>query len=637
MNRIEVAILHYKKVLHAKSGDSILQVLRDAGIDVESSCAGEGICGKCKVQILGGEVSPIEKTEAKLLSEAELSRGIRLACRTKLIGNTRLSLLSARNRGVKILEQGDMPEFAPCPNIRKVFVALNRPSLEDNRSDLERIEEELRFAGKVPLSIVQSLPPALRNSEFKITCVLSADELIGVEEGDTSNEGYGVALDIGTTNVVASVIDINTGREVGSASGLNTQVKYGADVLSRIQQTRRNPERVEELKGLIVGTVNSLIRQICAEHGIDRKNIYELVAAGNPTMIHLFLGVSPACIGVSPYAPAFRRGLTVKASEIGIDISEFGEVYCLPIASGYIGADVVAGIMATELRKAKEPTLMIDLGTNGEISFCSVDTMVACSCAAGPAFEGASISRGMMATEGAIEAVNIGDSVKVKTIGDKPPTGVCGSGILDVAAEMFKCGAMNKLGRILSQEEFLQRRGSPVIASRLGGEDGQRRFILVEDPYSGDDVMVHISQDDIRQVQLAKGAVSSAITVLAKEVGVEFGNISQVFLAGAFGKNVRPESLATIGLIPQELANSITIVGNSSKAGAVMALLSGEKREEAEDIARSLKYIELSDYPEYERLFASCLDFSENEGNKNDVCRHRHRFPNDRTGFVEGQ
>ncbi|MDY6835734.1 MAG: ASKHA domain-containing protein [Chloroflexota bacterium] len=627
MDRIEVTVLPTRKVIKAQIGNSILQILHEADLDIESPCAGEGICGKCKVQVLQGQISSIEEEEAGLLSASEITQGIRLACRAHVLGDVKLSIVVPGINDIRILEQGNMPEFTVDPNIRKVFINPNPPSLQDNSSDIERIEEELKISGEVRLDVLRSLPVTLRESEFKITCVLSGEKIIGIEEGDTTDKGYGVAVDIGTTTVVASVIDLNTGREIGTASALNAQVKYGSDVLSRIQQTRRNLNKVGELKGMIVRTVNSLIGQICAEQSIDRKYIYELVAAGNSTMMHLFLGISPSYIGVSPYAPVFRRGLMVKARELEIDISEFGEVYCLPIASGYVGADIVAGIMATELHKANEPSLLIDIGTNGEIAFSCADKLVACSCAAGPAFEGANISCGMMAAEGAIEAVRIGDSVRIKTIGNKASIGICGSGTMDVVAELLKCGAMNTAGRLLSQEEFLQIPGRPAIAHRLWGQDRQRKFILVEHSPSGEGSVVHISQDDLRQVQLAKGALRSGIEAILITQGVELGDLSKVFLAGAFGKKVRSESLATIGLIPEELASNIILVGNSSKAGATMALLSRKRREEAEAIAERIQYLELSDYPNYERLFASCLVFPEKGGRA--FC-HTDKFGSDR-------
>jgi uncharacterized 2Fe-2S/4Fe-4S cluster protein (DUF4445 family) len=332
--------------------------------------------------------------------------------------------------------------------------------------------------------------------------------------------------------------------------------------------------------------------------------------AANATMTHLFLGVDPSGIGSSPYTPAFTASVTVPARTMGLSIAPFGLVYCLPAVSGYIGADIVAGLLASELDKSEKIALLIDIGTNGEIVLGSANGLHACSCAAGPALEGMNIGCGMRAAEGAIEQVHIDDTVAVRTIGDKPAVGICGSGIIDAVAELVKVGALSRSGRFvrLTGEE------EPCSWHSRLQTKGSGRFVLCNAGTTGGEIAV--SQKDIRQVQLAKGAVLSGILSLTAQLGIQLADIDRVYIAGAFGHHVRKESLARLGVFPNECLDRVVLIGNSSKSGAMMTLLSRSNRAKAERLALQVSYVELSCYPGYDRLFADCLSFQEADGNR---------------------
>lgn len=604
--RVRAVFLPSNRVVESKKGANLLDLAAEAAIDMHNPCNGAGTCGKCKIQLLEGDVSPITKEESNLLSPSEIAHGFRLACRTDI-----LSDVAARAVGeidgsrVRILEDGFEFERLACnPVIEKAYVELEKPLLDENLPDIERVERQVRkkFAPTAKLRVLRSLPYVLRDSGFRVTIVHAGEEIIGVEAGDTTGESYGVAVDIGTTTVVASLIDITTGAEVATASAINPQGRHGQDVLSRIGHAESS-RGLKKLHQLIVGKIGELIAEVCRRSSIDPTSIYEAVVAGNAAMVHLFLGVAPTSLGVSPYTPVFAEGVTVGAGDIGLAISDWGQVHAMPSVSSYVGADIVAGIIATDLHHSKEPALLVDIGTNGEIVFGSRDGLVACSCAAGPALEGMNIACGTIAADGAVEAVSIDGDVEITTIGGGPPTGICGSGIIDAVAELIRSDTVDRSGRLRTVEDLLAAGGRPSVAGHIR-TDGEVKFALTDDGGG-----IFISQKDIRQVQLAKGAISSGIGVLLKEVGASTDDIGKVFVAGAFGQHLRVESLARVGLIPQELTKKVTFVGNSSKTGAALCLLSRDKRAEAEVVAAKTKYFELSIYPGYDRLFVESLVF----------------------------
>jgi uncharacterized 2Fe-2S/4Fe-4S cluster protein (DUF4445 family) len=611
---VRVTFLPANVSVEAEDGADLASLAREASVDLENSCNGKGTCGKCKVRLLDGEALPPAADELALLTPSEASQGIRLACWTYVTSNARVRVLrQVDNASLRIVEDGIRADVGTLsPMVRKVYCEPGKPTLAESPSYVEAVEGEVgrTLPTETGLIALRSLPAALGTSGFKVTAILYGDEIVAIEQHDTTRECHGLAVDVGTTTVVVSLIDMRTGRELCTASTANPQGKYGQDVLSRIEHAAGS-DGLRELGELIVGSVNDLTREVCAAAQTRPGAVYELIAAGNATMLHLLLGVSPASLGSSPYATVFRRGVTLGASELGLEIAEAGRVYAMPSVSAYVGADIVAGIIATGLHEATEPTLLIDIGTNGEIVFGSRDGLVACSCAAGPAFEGMNIECGTVAVDGAIEEVRIEGSVKIGTIGSADPVGICGSGIIDAVAQLLSNGLVHRSGCFLEPDEFLSSGGHDALAERMAVEGDPKFFLTYGAGKSAatSDEGIFISQKDVRQVQLAKGAILSGIHVLLEEVGVELSDVARVYVAGAFGKHSRLDSLIRIGVVPDELADRVVFVGNTSKTGAVLSLLSTEMRMEAERVARETKYFELSIHPRYEQLFIEALTF----------------------------
>ncbi len=606
MEKVEVRFLPQNKTVDAVLGSCLMQVAREAYIDIESSCSGKGTCGKCVVQHVDGVAEEPHHDEIRHISADNLARGMRLACRSKVTGRAEYHVPQGAGKKHRILSEGLMPRFTLNPNITKEYLELEKPKLEDSLDDVSRIERALKlnFSGKLPLALLQQIPGVLRSGGFKATIVLADEEVIGIEPGDTTALCYGAAVDIGTTTVVVSLVNLVTGGELAACTMINPQKNHGLDVLSRIQHVREHPDGLGELSRMARECIDALIGEACHEAEVERESIYEMTVAANSTMMHFFLGVDPSGIGKSPYVPAFTRGVEVPARELGLGISPFGVVYCLPSVSGYIGADIVAGILSAELAGKDERALFIDIGTNGEIAFSSKEKICSCSCAAGPALEGMNISCGMRAADGAIEKVFIDGDVEVRTIGGKAAAGLCGSGVIDAVGELVKAGIVLPSGRFVKLEPG----NAPPWAHRLQNGGGPASFILSAGKNGHGPIA--ITQKDIRQVQLAKGAILSGILALLGKLGIGMRDIDRVYIAGAFGFHVRMESLARMGVLPHELLGRVTLIGNSSKSGAILCLLSKEKRAEAARIARKIEYTELSCFPDYDKLFTECLSFA---------------------------
>lgn len=414
---------------------------------------------------------------------------------------------------------------------------------------------------------------------------------------------YGVAVDIGTTTVAAALVDMRTGEEVAQASDINPQKIFGLDVLTRITYEVNNPEEGKaKLQQTIVQGLNEMIDQMCSDAGASRKDIYEICVAANCTMLHTLLGVDATPIGIAPYTPVFVEAQKLPAEQIGISLADEAVLYCLPSVSGYVGADIVAGAYVCALDKAQENVLFIDIGTNGEMVLSKKGEMVSCSCAAGPALEGMNITCGMRAADGAIEDLTITeDGVKLAVIGDKEAEGLCGSGILAVIKELVRCGFLKKNGAFI-QKDSLDESDYRYDMIRL---DGKKREFVVK----GGDNPIIVTQGDVRQVQLAKGAILSGVKAMLSEAGMEMGQVDKVMIAGQFGAHLPAESIVGTEILPEELKEKIVYVGNSSKTGAYMALMSGKVKADMERLASEIAYIELAETEGYERLFAECINF----------------------------
>ncbi|MEZ3486493.1 MAG: ASKHA domain-containing protein [Lachnospiraceae bacterium] len=421
-------------------------------------------------------------------------------------------------------------------------------------------------------------------------------------EKDGFDGGYGVVIDIGTTTVVTALIDLKTGEELANASMINAQKRYGLDVLTRITYEYEHPDcGISELQQAIVNSINGMIGEACEEAGVERKEIREIDVAANCTMMHMLLGVDARSIGKSPYKPEFTEAKELPARDIGIEAAEDARLYCLPQVSAYIGADIVAGTYVCELQKERGNVLFIDIGTNGEIVLASGGRLWCCSCAAGPALEGMNISSGMRAAEGAIEDVRITEQgIEVDVIGAQEPAGLCGSGILAVVKELLRTGIVKKTGAFVKKEK-LGKDDYRYPMVRLNGT--KREFVLWEEPE------LLVTQGDVRQVQLAKGAILSGFTALLGKAGIGMEDLDKVMIAGQFGAHLPAESLIGTGILPEEVKEKLVYVGNSSKTGAYMTLMSGKVKREIEALAGKMEYMELAETENYERIFTESMIF----------------------------
>ncbi|OPY66138.1 MAG: Phenol hydroxylase P5 protein [Syntrophorhabdaceae bacterium PtaU1.Bin034] len=542
-----------------EAGSTLLEAARKAGAVVESPCNGTGKCGKCKVR-LKDHASVMGIADQRGVSDDEKRSGIVLACQTRVNGDTVVELLRAKQQeSVRVLEKGASASITINPFIKKEFLA-----------------KEQR------------------------TAVHAGAYLLGLEKGDTRRKNYGAVVDIGTTTLVATLVDLNEGREIASASSLNPQSLHGQDVLSRIKLASTK-DGLSLLYGLFVAETNRLIGELTEKSGIGRKNIYELVYSGNTCMLHLATNTDPSALGRYPYTPALWGSDYLAASHHpGLHIADFGIIYLPPVISGFVGADITSGVLATRLHEKKGITLFIDIGTNGEMVIAKNGRLTASSTAAGPAFEGMNITFGMRAGNGAIESfeVDASGSMHMGTIGDIRPTGICGSGLLDVVAALVVCGAIDKNGRLVNLNHGALPR---PVAARLFKEQGKLRFSLSE--------TVYLSQGDIRQVQLAKGAIRTGIEFLLRHVGVGPSAVDEILIAGAFGYHLREKNLIAIGLLPPEFEGKIKFVGNTSRTGAIAFLLNESYRGEIEEVVKHIETIELANYEDFDRTFVNFLRF----------------------------
>ncbi len=608
MNEIKVRFEPEGKVGKIQKGQNLLEALSKVGIWIDAPCGGKGLCGKCKVRVTGDQHLPPSNTELKFLTLKEIEEGIRLACQFYPQKDVTVEVLGASFEFKEKTYLDEMfQKIRGKSMIKKQFLSLPPPSLSDQRSDEVRLLSALPGAKGIAYSAKQSLPSVLRLSSFQVTAVLAGEEVIAVEEGNTEEECYGVAFDIGTTTLAVYLVHLPTGRKIASHSAINPQTVFGADVISRINFTIEREKGVEAMREKVIGGLNNLLRDICLLAGVCQERIYQVVIVGNTCMTHFFLGVDARNLAFSPYVPAFAKTTKERARDLGLDICPDAWVFVLPNIAGFVGADTVGVILATSLHRKKGLYLALDIGTNGEIVLGSKEGILVCSTAAGPAFEGAHVQFGMHATAGAINRIYIDDDVRIRTIEGQPPRGICGSGLLDGVAEMYKTGIVDASGRIRSREELKSLPTS--LRDRIIEHNGERCFVLVRGEESGTRKDIYITQRDIRELQLAKAAIRAGIEILLGRRGIEARDLDGVFLAGAFGNYIRRESALIIGLLPSLPLDKIHLVGNAAGRGAMMSLLSPRLLKEAEKIASCAQYIELSALPEFANYFMEAMGF----------------------------
>jgi len=586
---------------------TILEAARGLGISLRSDCGGKGTCGKCRIVIEEGErglSSPTEK-ERRLLG-SQLSSHYRLACSAAIQGP--LSITVPRESLADetiIVAEGEGVPFALSPVIRKYHVDLMTPKAGQSAPGAQSLLNELAElydlkALEIDRPVLEKLPELLREAAWDVTVtVWDGQQVVDVEPGYVE-ESYGMAVDIGTTTVVGYLVSMHTGQTVAIGSMTNPQVAYGADVMTRIVYAMKDDENRRRIRQSIVDGLNTVVEQACAKAGIAPSKVVEMTLVGNTAMHHLFLGLNTESLARAPFVPVLQEPCDLKARDLLLGINPCANVHFLPIEAGFVGADNVGVLIATQPQQYPGLTLIIDIGTNGEIVLGNRELgLMCCSAAAGPAFEGAHIKCGMVASAGAIAGIKIDPGtreVSYRTIDGTRPEGICGSGIIEAVAQMVKCGIVSRDGRM----------NTDMLCVR-SGEDGPEFMLERSDRTAiGKDIV--ITQKDIREVQLAKAAIYTGASILMKRLGVE--EVDRVILAGAFGSYVDPESAMAIGLFPKCDLENVKAVGNAAGYGARMALLSKAMRMEAARIARAVKYVELTTDPDFETMFIASTRFT---------------------------
>lgn len=629
-----------EKKVRIPKGTDILHAAITAGIYINSSCGGEGVCGRCKVIVKKGDV--VSEPTGRLTKE-EIGKGYVLACSSTIYSDIEVEVPPAsklvkeqilteeakieRLAGVfskaeEIEEEIEIQEkkaFIHSPLATKLFIKLPSPTLKDNISDLERLYREIRRRIDTPiiqtgLANVKKMGRLLRESNWQVTVTLGkrngTTEVVFIEPGDTSKRNYGIALDIGTTTIAAKLVDLNTHKTLSVKATHNRQATYGDDVITRIIYAEK-AEGLEKLHHLVIDTVNELISAMVDENKINLNDVTCIVCAGNMTMTHLLLRVDPTYIRQEPYVPTANFMPVIRASESGIKINPRGLLACLPGVSSYVGGDISAGVFASGMDEQDSISMLIDLGTNGEIALGNKEWLVCCSSSAGPAFEGSGVRCGVRAMEGAIQKLEItspspfppphGGRIEVgvnyTTIGGTKPIGICGSGYIDCLAELFKTKLIERSGKIRDD----------VKTDRIRKTSEELEFVLADknESATGEDIV--ITQADITNLILSKGAIYTAAQILIKKVNIDMKDIKKIYLAGGFGNYLDIEKSTWIGLLPDLPRDKFEYIGNSSVAGAKFALLSYDAMAKIKEIARKMTYIDLSVEPSFMNEYTASL------------------------------
>ena len=577
------------------------------GIAIDSTCGGHGTCRKCKVKVL--DPVGISASDARAFSSDELDAGWRLACRVQVSADLRVVVPPLETRP-KAATVGVGRKVILRPAVQKRYVELDEPSLSDQTSDLERLLSSLDdLELRADLQVLRDLGRVLRASNFKATAVVVDDVLIDVEPGDTSGRLFGVAFDLGTTTVVATLLDLSTGTPLAVRSMLNKQQSLGADVITRISAIMTDNGALVRLCQLARESLNELAQSVCESAGVSPGEVYEIALAGNATMTHIVLGIDPGPLGVAPFILSTRTFPEILARQVGVEVHERARAVIFPSVGAYVGGDIVAGLLASGMDRDSRMRLFLDVGTNCELVVGNCDRLIATAAPAGPAFEGAAIRCGMRASPGAIEVVRMTpDGLELGVIEDAEPQGICGSGLVDAVAELVGLKLIDSSGRFVADEEAV--RIAPGIGARLTQLGEERVFVLHWLGEVGDVARsIYLSQRDVRELQFAKAAIATGWHILLEEAGLKPEDIQQVLLAGSFGSYLSPASAIRLGLVPELPVLRVVSAGNVAGEGSKMALLSVRERAGAMALLKEVDYVELSDRGDFNDRFVEQLPF----------------------------
>lgn len=594
------------------SGITLLEAAERGDVGIEALCGGNGLCGTCAVAVKGADpaLSSLDPDEETVLDEEELAAGYRLGCQAIVNGDVSVFVPgSSRSEGEIVMTEGAEIDFEHDPAIRRYQLEFQGPTLEDTLPDRERVIEALSKEYGLEIATVDrvaltDLPSTIREGQsddlFRVTAtVFEESQILGVDPG-RSGPSYGLAVDIGTTTLAIYLLNLETGDVEAVDSKINPQSAHGGDIISRVQYGTQEPGGKTELRREIREAINDSIAEVTDEADVDPTSVYEAVFVGNTAMHHLFLGIDTGAVAATPYVPANRARLKTTARELDLGMNPSGAVSWLPIIGGWVGPDFVADLLAAGVLDRDETVLAVDIGTNGEIAVSGPDQTYVASAPAGPALEGAEITHGVRAKPGAIEAVSLDPDTwtpELEIIDDESPMGICGSGIIDVVAQLFLVGAINRRGRLIDPEE-----GRGRIRERA---DGTRDFVLVNADEADSDEDIIVSQDDIRDIQNAKAAIQTGTNVLLEAADIE--SVDRLIMAGGFGNYIDPESAKLLGLYPEVGVADVEFLGNAAGYGAMYALLNRGAKAEAEHIVSAVEYVELAAWDGFHDLFMEAM------------------------------
>lgn len=610
----KITFLPFQVTVEAPSGSSLLEAVKAAHLPLNTTCGEKGTCGGCIVRILSGKH---QQKQTAALSDDLRSEGFVLACQTSVSSDMQILLPQFEEKSIScltdnILEDKKAENISGVirldPLVKKLSIKLPPPSLKNNYSDLKRLERELNKRADIQnpeyeFSVLKKLAAAARANQGRITLVIfrsqEQDTIIAIEPAAARKKILGIACDIGTTTVALYIVDLEEGKILGTAASVNQQIKCGEDIISRIEYARK-PGRLQELQSLIIGTINQLIKKASENTAVSVQDIYSASFTGNTTMLHLLLNCNPAYIREEPYVPTFNRVPMIKSRDIGLNIHPEARVFCAPAVGSYVGGDITAGLLSTPiLLDTQDISLFIDAGTNGELVVGNHDWLMTCACSTGPAFEGGGIQCGMPAMDGAIESITLENNgqVNYQVIGRIKPKGICGSGLVDLMAELFTQDYIDRHGKFIAHK----------IQDRLIEREEGKGFLIEAGnrTFWGNDLF--ITENDISHLIRTKAAVFAASSLLLKQVGLEFKDIQFVYLAGGFGQNLNIENAIRIGLLPDLERDRFSYIGNSSLLGAYLILLCEENRKIVHALADKMTYMELNTEPAYMNEYTGAM------------------------------
>jgi uncharacterized 2Fe-2S/4Fe-4S cluster protein (DUF4445 family) len=604
---VRVNLTFNERAVRVPYGVTLFDAASWNGIAIDSTCGGHGTCKKCRIRIADDPPAP-SSLDIRAYTPQEIKDGWRLACRTTAARDTAVEVppLTTRPKAATV---GVGRQVILRPAVQKRYLELAEPTLADQATDLERVLARLDdLEPRAELSVLKSLGRTLREADYKVTAVVVDDVLIAVEPGDTTQRRFGIAFDLGTTTVVATLLDLSTGTPAGVESTLNSQQPFGADVITRISATMMDPGNLDKLQNLAHQTLAELAQAVCAQGGVEPHEVYEVAVAGNATMTHLVLGIDPEPLGMAPFIMATRLYPEVLAADLGLGglVHPRARAVVFPAFGAYVGGDITAGLLAAGMDRDARVRLFIDIGTNCEIVLGNREWLLATAAPAGPAFEGAAIRCGMRAADGAIEVVTMTpDELTLKVIGDAEPQGLCGSGLVDAVTGLVKVGLLDSSGRFVSEDAA--RDIAPGLADRLTMVGKERVFVLQWRGAAEDSI--YLSQRDVRELQFAKAAIATGWQILLEQAGLEAADVKQVLLAGSFGSYLSPASAIRIGLVPKVPVMRVVSAGNVAGEGAKMALLSLRERAGGLALLEEVRYVELSDRADFNDRFVEQLPF----------------------------